>query len=136
MVSDFGERTIYYEPEDSSIEGCIDSVKVAGKGKFSASGWVYDWNSDQTPLPIHIYVGGEAGTPGIPCYIIQADKERRDVAEACFVGDHQEFSETLTTDRFGLLHRLRHENSGWEFYGAIRAYCRRGYYRNKRAYRI
>lgn len=101
LVSDFGERTIYYEPENSSIEGCIDSVKAAGKGKFSTSGWVYDRNSDQTPLPIHIYVGGEAGTPGIPCYIIQADKERRDVAEACFVGDYHGFSETLTTDRFG-----------------------------------
>lgn len=102
LVSDFGERTIYYEPDNSSIEGCIDFVKAAGKGKFSAGGWVYDRNSDQTPLPIHIYIGGEAGMPGIPCYIIQADKERRDVAEACSVGEYHGFSETLTTDRFGL----------------------------------
>ena len=34
LVSDFGERTIYYEP-DCNIESCIDFAKAAGRGKFS-----------------------------------------------------------------------------------------------------
>ncbi len=100
LVSDFGERTIYYEP-DCNIESCIDFAKAAGRGKFSVGGWLFDRDSDQTPLSLHIYVGGEAGTPGTPCYIIGADKERRDVAEVYSVGAYHGFSETLVTDRFG-----------------------------------
>ena len=99
LIGDFGERSIYYEPAVSSLEGYVD-LASGKKGAVVVAGWVYDRNSDG-PIDLHVYIGGKAGEPGVPGYVIRADKKREDVASVCGVGMNHGFADTIYTDCVG-----------------------------------
>lgn len=75
-----------------TAEGGINSVTV--------SGWAFDKDDISRGLDIHVYVGGPAGS-GAPCYLLSANKERKDVGNAYGVGNYHGFYGTVRTDRTG-----------------------------------
>lgn len=97
LIGDFGECTVYYNP-DYNLDGCIDSAE-GGKGSVTVSGWALDKDNDSS-IDVHVYIGGEAGS-GAPVYGIRADKERKDIGEIFGKGDYHGFSSTIPTDRTG-----------------------------------
>lgn len=97
LIGDFGECTVYYNP-DYNLDGCIDSAE-GGKGSVTVSGWALDKDDDRS-IDVHVYIGGEAGS-GAPAYGIRADKERKDIGEIFGRGDYHGFSFTIPTDRTG-----------------------------------
>jgi hypothetical protein len=58
-------------PVVSGIKGTIDSVKQVGT-KIEVTGWACDYG-EETSIPVHIYIGGSAGTPGAVGYAVTAN---------------------------------------------------------------
>lgn len=61
----------------ANIEGYLDTVTCIGERTIKVTGWAYDTTLPNTPLEIHIYVGGEAGqgegTGGIIANVYRED---------------------------------------------------------------
>ncbi|MCI9533051.1 MAG: leucine-rich repeat protein [Lachnospiraceae bacterium] len=74
------------------VQGGVDSVLVKG--------WAFDPDEPSKQTDVHVYVGGPAGS-GAPCYIIKANKERKDVGQVHGAGNYHGFSETIKTNVTG-----------------------------------
>lgn len=82
-------------------EGYVDSVK-AGNGKITVAGWAFDRDATNINLPVHVYIGGPAGTPGAECHVITANTERKDVNNVFpGVGNYHGFYATINTSKYG-----------------------------------
>ena len=80
--------------------GTVDSV-TAGDGYIQVSGWAFDPDDSTASIPVHVYVGGSAGTSGADCYTISANKTRDDVNNAYGISGKHGFSSKLATKRTG-----------------------------------
>ncbi|MFT4286380.1 hypothetical protein [Nocardioides sp.] len=70
---------------------------TGGGGTVSVTGWAIDPDLSLSPLQIHVYVGGPAGS-GAPGYAITANTYRPDVgASNPYIGDYHGFTSTITT---------------------------------------
>lgn len=68
-----------------------------GAGTVRVRGWTFDPDVPGDSLSVHVYVGGDAGTPGAEAHVISANLARPDVNAGHGVpGDHG-FDATLTT---------------------------------------
>jgi hypothetical protein len=83
--------------------GYIDGISVPAPGKLDVGGWAYDPDAPTTPVAIHVYVGGPAGTPGAVGYNLgAANGSRPDVAQAIAgIGAQHGFGSTIATSMSG-----------------------------------
>lgn len=79
--------------------GAIDSVS-GGIQSVRVSGWAYDPDEPNKAIPVHVYIGGPAGS-GAACHAIDANQERKDLASLFGIGDHHGYGETIFTDLTG-----------------------------------
>lgn len=94
-----GTETVTVRQGKSPV-GVLDSVQ-GKEGSVSVSGWAVDEDDPAGAVPIHVYVGGPAGS-GAPMYEIMADEERADLSGAFQgAGTKHGFSETITTGKRG-----------------------------------
>ena len=81
--------------------GYLDAVAGAA-GIVTVKGWAFDSDKPTTPIDIHVYIGGPAGSGGTILGTITANKNRADVGKAYpGVGDNHGFEETFSTTRTG-----------------------------------
>lgn len=91
----------YWYPTGNTPQGCLDSMG-GGAGTVHVGGWVFDRDSVNTAVSLHVYIGGESGTPGAECHIITANKERSDVGSSYpGVGNYHGFDEVILTQKRG-----------------------------------
>lgn len=80
--------------------GMLDSA-TGGVSCVTVRGWTLDYDSLNTQLDVHVYIGGPAGS-GAPCYVIKADKLRSDVEDVYgSVGQYHGFEEIINTTLTG-----------------------------------
>ncbi len=72
-----------------------------GRGTVWVKGWSFDANDPAASLPMHVYIGGPAGTPGAESHVISADRPRPDINTAHGVPGNHGFDATLTTAKRG-----------------------------------
>ena len=80
-------------------EGVADRAS-GGIQSVTVSGWAYDPDEPYKAIPVHVYIGGPAGS-GAACYVINANQERKDVGSQFGVGDYHGYSETISTNLVG-----------------------------------
>lgn len=94
---------IWKHPNSSSACKPIATLDEAsgGAGTITVRGWAFDRDALSAAVPIHVYVGGPAGS-GAKGYEIFADAGREDV-DAAFpgVGIHHGFDSTITVSERG-----------------------------------
>lgn len=95
-----GQGTVNID-EIHTPQGVVDSV-LGGEGTVTVKGWTFDRDNVNASVSCHVYIGGEAGTPGAECHIITADKERISVGNAYpGVGNYHGFDEVIQTNMRG-----------------------------------
>ena len=80
--------------------GVLDSIS-GGKGTITVSGWAYDRDEVDTPIMVHMYIGGPAGTKGAELKAFKADKERKDVGKIDKVGNYHGYSQCVEVSKRG-----------------------------------
>lgn len=81
--------------------GHLDAT-AGGQGTVSVRGWAIDRNAGTAPISIHVYVGGEAGTPGAEAFALTAGAPRADVGAAHpWAGANHGFDLALKTSKRG-----------------------------------
>lgn len=68
---------------DEKPVGYLDSANCD-----TISGWAQDPDAADRPIPVHVYIGGPAGTPGAVGYAIEAKQRREDLCAALGSCDH------------------------------------------------
>ena len=77
----------------------LDSAS-GGAGVITVRGWAFDWDDVNASVPVHIYVGGPAGS-GAGGYAIEANTEREDVNNVYGCGNNHGFDSTITVTERG-----------------------------------
>lgn len=80
--------------------GHLDSIQ-GGEGNILVRGWTIDEDVPTQTVPVHVYIGGPAGS-GVTCNEIMANEERadlKDVSEGA--GIKHGFAKTITTSKRG-----------------------------------
>lgn len=91
----------YVKAVGSNPEGYIDSVSSNNAGQITVRGWAFDKDNLSANLPIHVYVGGAAGS-GAPGYAITANTYRPDVNTVYSgVGNYHGYESTFNVSRTG-----------------------------------
>ena len=91
----------YVNEVGSNPEGFIDSVSSNNAGQITVRGWAFDKDNLSANLPIHVYVGGAAGS-GAPGYAITANTYRPDVNSVYSgVGNYHGYESTFNVSRTG-----------------------------------
>ena len=80
--------------------GAFDNPTSPSAGAVKVSGWAADGSAPGTALPVVVYIGGRAGTPGVEQHTLMADKPRATGVPAEYSGDHG-FVGTITTAKRG-----------------------------------
>ncbi|WP_029318904.1 InlB B-repeat-containing protein [Butyrivibrio sp. AE3004] len=96
-------RLIFLRPNYSATtsydpQGCTD-IANGGYGNIQVRGWAFDKDNTSSPIEVHVYIGGPAGSG--EGHVIKADKYRPDVNNAFNVGDYHGFSDTISTSKTG-----------------------------------
>ena len=117
-VSERGQQTLYFyaiDPQGYTQAKLFATKTVAigkqpltkldaaegGDGTIKVSGWTFDWDDVNATVPVHIYVGGPAGS-GAKAYGVQANASRPDVNNAYpGAGTNHGFNTTLTVSERG-----------------------------------
>ena len=96
--SELGCREVrIFEPNP---EGGLHSLEATG-GAVSVRGYAWDNSNREAGVPIHVYLGGEAGNPGAEFFNVGlADKPDEHTSRLGIVGNHG-FDATVTTNRVG-----------------------------------
>ncbi|MCM1392938.1 MAG: fibronectin type III domain-containing protein [Ruminococcus sp.] len=81
-------------------QGCVDNI-IGKEGGIQVQGWVFDLDSSETPISIHVYIGGSCETIGARGYQIVANKSRPDVDNVYKVGANHGFDDFIATDLRG-----------------------------------
>lgn len=81
-------------------DGVIDVIE-GGDGTVHVKGWVYDPDTLNQSVKIHVYVGGKA-SPDVECHVFTANQSREDVQAAYKLPmDKYGFNETFAVDPTG-----------------------------------
>lgn len=83
--------------------GSYDSADSPAGGRVHVTGWAIDPDAPTTPVTIHVYIGGPAGTPGAQGFDVgPARADRADVGAAYpGTGGSHGLDATVSTDRTG-----------------------------------
>jgi murein DD-endopeptidase MepM/ murein hydrolase activator NlpD len=82
--------------------GAYDTLLSPEPGVLRVRGWSFDADAKTTPLAMHVYVGGQAGQPGVTGYAFTANRSRPDVGAAYpGVGNNHGLDETFETSKRG-----------------------------------
>lgn len=82
-------------------QGCLDGM-WGDNGTVYVGGWAFDWDDVNTPLAIHVYIGGAAGSPVAEGHAIVAGNERQDVGNAYpGAGNNHGYSAEISTQKTG-----------------------------------
>lgn len=86
-----------------AIRGSFDAATSPAPGQLRVSGWAFDEDARTTPLDVHVYVGGPAGSAAAQGFSLgQANVLRADVGAAYpGVGNHHGFERVLDVAKFG-----------------------------------
>lgn len=79
----------------------LDSVSSPDAGAVKVRGWTFDRDDVARSLDVHVYIGGEAGQPGVEGHVIKANVAREDVNNAHHVGALHGFDATISTQKVG-----------------------------------
>ncbi len=71
--------------------GSVDSATSPAHRTVELKGWASDPNAPASPVEIHVYIGGDVGTPGVELHKFMADLPR--------AGGGRGFSRTLVTSK-------------------------------------
>lgn len=83
-----------------SPQGHLDSVTTDEEGHVHVTGWAFDKDQPTSPVAVHVYVGGPAGSG--EGHAITANTTRTDVGTAYpGVGNNHGFDAQIPTGRFG-----------------------------------
>lgn len=88
-------------PTGQTPFGHFDAVLLAEPGRIAVRGWALDRDDAGRAIDIHIYVGGDAGTPGAEGHVITANKPRADVNNAHGVPGNHGFDHFINTKKHG-----------------------------------
>ncbi len=92
------EQCSYYFTTGNNPTGAIDIVE--GKtGQIFVRGWAFDKDSPSSSIPVHVYIGGPAGTG--EGHAIVADGVRDDVNSAYNITGKHGYSQNITTSKTG-----------------------------------
>ncbi len=87
---------IPHTPEVNNPYGYLDKADCPAPGKLHVKGWAFDKDDINTPIEVHIGVGGVTGSTALYGKAILANKERTDVNKAFpGVGNYHGFDETF-----------------------------------------
>ena len=87
----------------TSPQGTVDGVSSPTAGTFRVRGWAFDRDAATSPINIHVYIGGPAGTAGAEGINIGAANVSRPDVGAAFpgVGDNHGYDTTINTGKRG-----------------------------------
>lgn len=89
---------------DTSPIGSFDGVVVGEWGKLTVYGWAFDYDNTSAPIDIHVYVGGEAGSPGAVGYNMgPTNTFRGDVNDVYGISGNHGYSYTINTNMRGMM---------------------------------
>lgn len=75
---------------------------AGGAGSVNVKGWAYDADDVSRALDIHVYIGGESGSPNAEGHSISANKKCTDVENVYpGVGNYHGFNADITTEKTG-----------------------------------
>lgn len=81
--------------------GSFDELSSPQPGALRVRGWALDMDAKTTPIAVHVYVGGPAGS-GAPGHAFTANTSRPDVGAAYpGVGNNHGFDNVIETNRTG-----------------------------------
>lgn len=92
--------TNYPEKTGKNPVGFIDSVSDAVYA-VNVRGWAFDEDNTSQSIPVHVYIGGPAGTSGVEGYAISANKSRTDVNNVFGISGNHGYEATLATNKTG-----------------------------------
>jgi|GEM_PF-1161307 len=95
-----GARTVAVR--DAHPHGSLDAATTPHGGRVNVAGWAIDPNLPTSPIDVHVYIGGPAGTPGAESHSVKAGQARADVgAVHPGTGTHHGFNASLLTKKRG-----------------------------------
>ena len=96
-----GAKVLHISNANQDPVGCFDIASSDSPQKLFVRGWAFDPDNPSASINVHVYVGGEAGQPGVECFAIKADGVRDDVNKAYGITGRHGFSTTLTVSKSG-----------------------------------
>ncbi len=88
-------------PPAQNPQGNVDGVSSPRPGAVAVRGWAFDRDNAGAAIDIHVYVGGEAGTPGAEGHPLSANVARPDVNSAHGIGGNHGFDTVFDTAKTG-----------------------------------
>ncbi|GAA1702911.1 CHAP domain-containing protein [Dietzia cercidiphylli] len=88
-------------PTGHAPVGHFDSVAVAEPGRIAVRGWAFDRDDAARSLAVHVYIGGQAGAPGVEGHEIRADKSRPDVNSTHNISGNHGFDSFINSRKVG-----------------------------------
>jgi hypothetical protein len=84
-------------------QGVVDAIGSPDAGRIAVTGWAFDRDGPGTPVSIHVYVGGPAGSVDAEGHVLGLADQRRPDVSSFFpgIGEDHGFSGVLTTARTG-----------------------------------
>jgi hypothetical protein len=86
---------------DPNPYGHFDDA-TGGAGKVVVRGWAADPNDYARAIPVHVYIGGPAGTPGAEGHAIDTGVSRPDVQAVRGIGSNHGFDVAVSTAKRGV----------------------------------
>lgn len=87
------------QPSGQNPVGHVDDISGGG-GFITVRGWAADRDEPSKSIPVHVYIGGQAGIPGTESHAIGAHHPRGDINNIGFPGNHG-FEEQILTGKRG-----------------------------------
>lgn len=81
-------------------ELCVD-ICQGGNGSVRVRGWAFDEDDTSVAIPVHVYIGGPAGSANAEGYAITADQYRDDVNAVYNCGNYHGFDAIIPTSKTG-----------------------------------
>ena len=94
-----GSKTVTIDEINHDPVGYLERVEFEN-GKIRVKGWAYDPDDSSKSLPIHVYIGGKAGS-GAECHVIKSAIERSDVNSYYKISGIHGFDEWMETSAWG-----------------------------------
>lgn len=87
----------------SNPQGSLDGASSPTAGTFSVRGWAFDRDAPTSPINIHAYVGGPAGSPNAEGFDLGAANTSRPDVNAVYpgVGNNHGYETTVATGKRG-----------------------------------
>ncbi|MBQ5994798.1 MAG: S8 family serine peptidase [Clostridia bacterium] len=80
--------------------GHIDHINMSS-GQVYVSGWAFDYDTPFSPIAIHVYIGGSAGTTGAEGHALSTNTLRTDINNNYHLEGNHGFSHSITTSKTG-----------------------------------